>query len=176
MKKIKLAGISKFVLLKDIKPYPLNSKEHSPDQVELIKQSMENNGYYNAIGLDKKNVIIFGHARYYSLCEKHPDLNVEVEVREFDYSDLKVKKMRILDNRCVSDEYDTEKLQMDLSGIIKSFEHIDKEIGNQLAINQIELDNIIRANQEVDISVESEKKTTHKIDVKHKCPKCGEVF
>lgn len=62
-----LSNRLKTVLLKDIKPYKNNIRDHTPEQVERIKQSIEANEYLNPISIDKNNEIVAGHGRYLAL-------------------------------------------------------------------------------------------------------------
>lgn len=49
--------------LGDLKPYEKNAKLHSRDQVELLKQSIQEFGFVNPILIDEESEIIAGHGR-----------------------------------------------------------------------------------------------------------------
>jgi ParB-like chromosome segregation protein Spo0J len=100
---------TKKIRVRDCIPYERNASIHSPEQVELIKKSIEENGYISRIGVDKDNVIVFGHARHQAMMEKYAQTEIEV----YDLSkleDRQIKKLRIQDNSFRSQDIDEEKL------------------------------------------------------------------
>jgi ParB-like chromosome segregation protein Spo0J len=118
----------KTVDISDIKPYKNNAKKHSKDQIELIKESLNKNDYYSPIGIDKNNVIVVGHGRYEALRQMDP--NQKIEVVDFSYLKPKeIKKLRILDNKIVSDEWDKDLLEAEINSIYNDLEcDIEKAI------------------------------------------------
>lgn len=57
------------VKIKDIVPYEKNAKLHPQEQIEQIKQSIQEFGNNDPIAIDENNVIIEGHGRYTALKE-----------------------------------------------------------------------------------------------------------
>lgn len=47
----------------DLVPYEKNAKIHSPDQIQKIAASIKEFGFRMPIGIDKNNIIVFGHGR-----------------------------------------------------------------------------------------------------------------
>jgi len=129
---------TKIIPIADIKPYPNNAKIHPPEQIEQIKQSLEQYDYIQPICVDKNNVIVIGHGRYDALKDKGGDL----EVVDLSYlSDDQVKKLRILDNKLVSGEWDKKTLQQEIENIYGGFDDMDK-IMDELAISEKELNDL----------------------------------
>jgi hypothetical protein len=85
----------KTVALAEIKPYWRNPRDNR-DAVQKVKQSIQDYGYNQLIGVDKNNVIIVGHTRYRALQELGYK---EVEVLVLDLDDKKARAYRIVDNK-----------------------------------------------------------------------------
>ena len=131
---------TKIVKLEDIKPYPKNAKIHSPEQIESVRKSIEKNGYIQPICVDAKNVIVIGHCRFEAL-----KLIGEKKIEVIDLSYLKpkeIKKLRILDNRLVSNEWDNDLLQQEIESIYNGFDNLD-EIMSDLSFDAKELNNLL---------------------------------
>lgn len=47
--------------LHDLKPHPRNYRQHSEDQIEHIKQSIKDHGFYRNVVVAKDNTILAGH-------------------------------------------------------------------------------------------------------------------
>jgi len=123
---MKITDKIKTIPIADIKPYSKNAKLHNNDQIELLKQSIKKYSYYAPIGVGKKNEIIFGHGRYEAIKQLGESETIEV----IDLSNLsakEIKKLRILDNKIVSNEYDDELLKAEIESIYGDMEkNIDK--------------------------------------------------
>ena len=63
----------KKVKLKDIKPYKNNVKVHTPEQIQQIKKSIEDNGYIQKICISRNNTVVIGHGRLEALKLINPD-------------------------------------------------------------------------------------------------------
>jgi len=126
----------KTVNISDIKPYAKNAKLHTNDQIELIKQSIDKYDYYSPIGVDKNNVIVFGHGRFEAIKEKQ---NIDkLEVVDLSYlSSKEIKKLRILDNKIVSNEWDDDLLNKEIEDIAKNMNKEYNEIAKELNIDLI---------------------------------------
>jgi DNA modification methylase len=130
---------TKIVNVKDIKPYPKNAKIHTPAQVEQIKKSIEKYDYIQPICVDKNNVIVIGHGRY----EAIKDIDEKLEVVDLSYLKPKeIKKLRILDNKLISAEWDKQALQDEIEAIYKGFDDLDT-IADELAIDEKELSSLV---------------------------------
>jgi len=121
------------VRLQDIKPYKNNAKIHSPEQIQQLKKSIEENGYIQPLVLDGENTIVIGHGRFEALkLIRKPDDDIEV-VDVSDFTANKIKKLRILDNKIVSDDYDFKLLEREIKSIYYSdtidFDQIMEETG-----------------------------------------------
>ena len=110
----------KMVKLSEIKPYSKNAKKHPKWQVDLITESLKNNDYYSPIGISESNEIVIGHGRYEAMLQLKGNDDL-IEVVDFSYlGPSKIKKLRIMDNKIVSDEYDKELLEAELKEIANS--------------------------------------------------------
>ena len=130
---------TKIVNISDIKPYPKNAKIHTPAQVEQIKKSIEKYDYIQPICVDKNNVIVIGHGRY----EAIKDIDEKLEVVDLSYLKPKeIKKLRILDNKLISGEWDKQALQDEINLIYNGFDDLDR-IADELAIDEKELSSLV---------------------------------
>ena len=68
--------------IKKIKPNPTNDEIYTSTDLSTLKQSLERNGQLEPIVINKDNVIISGHRRYFSMIQLGWK---EVEVRVADY-------------------------------------------------------------------------------------------
>lgn len=121
------------VKIKDIVPYEKNAKLHPQEQIEQIKQSIQEFGNNDPIAIDENNVIIEGHGRYTAL--------KELGYEEVDCIILKgmTKKQkdayRLVHNKLtMNSDFDVEVLMEELKGIETDmkkydfdFEELEKE-------------------------------------------------
>ena len=122
------------VPIQSIKPYQKNAKKHTPDQITTIKQSIKDYDYIQPIAIDKNNEIVIGHGRYFALMDIDPDTNIEV----IDLSYLKpkqIKKLRILDNKVVSDTWDQSALYNEIENIYGDIESQIEKIITETAVS-----------------------------------------
>jgi ParB-like chromosome segregation protein Spo0J len=68
--------------IKKIKPNPTNDEIYTSTDLSTLKQSLERNGQLEPIVINKQNLIISGHRRYFSMIQLGWK---EVEVRVADY-------------------------------------------------------------------------------------------
>jgi len=143
----------KTINISDIKPYKANAKKHPQSQIENLKTSIDKYGYYSPVGVDKNNEIVIGHGRYLALMEADSEQQVEV----VDFSNLsqkEIKKLRILDNKIVSDEWDMELLQKEIEDIYDNGEDpadILKELSLEKGfLGDLEID-FLDKNMEIDV-------------------------
>lgn len=79
-----------------IKPYERNAKEHPQKQVEQIANSIKAFGFNQPLVVDKNNVIIVGHGRYYAALLLGLD---EVPCLQVDLTEEQAKAYRLADNK-----------------------------------------------------------------------------
>jgi len=85
------------MLLEEIKPSEHNPKVHNPEQIELVKKSIETFGWAQPIAVDVNNEIIIGHARY---AAAKLIGEAEVPVVHMDHlTDKQIKALRLADNK-----------------------------------------------------------------------------
>ena len=82
-------------------PYANNAKNHSEEQVEALKVSIESFGFNNPILIDEKKVIIAGHGRHQAALQlgltKVPTITLE------HLSEAKRRAYILADNILVAD-------------------------------------------------------------------------
>lgn len=83
--------------INQIKPYEHNPRVISEEAIEKVSQSLRQFGWQQPIVVDKNNVIIVGHTRYYA----SKKLNFsKVPIKVFaDEDENKIKAYRLLDNK-----------------------------------------------------------------------------
>jgi DNA modification methylase len=131
----------KLVKISEIKEYKGNAKLHSPEQVEQIKKSIEKHEYINPVIVGTGNVIICGHGRIQALREIDPEQTVEVVDVGY-LSEKDQKKLRILDNKIISDEWDKDLLQAEIEDIYSGFDDVEGMI-DELSIDEKELNALL---------------------------------
>lgn len=92
----------------DLKPYPLNAKEHPKEQVETLARSIKRLGWSQPIVVDANGVIIAGHGR--RLAALHLGLNKVPVLCRKDLSKEEAEALRLADNKVVSLDYDQDSL------------------------------------------------------------------
>jgi ParB-like chromosome segregation protein Spo0J len=162
----------KTIKVKKLIPYENNAKVHTEEQIQKIVKSIKQYGYKQLILVDKKNVIIAGHGRHAALMEIDPEMDIEV-IRADDLTPEQVKKLRIADNKVVSEEYDMGLLNQEIKEIYTDYENIEI-ILEELFIPAYEID-IMSFEDEREEGEETpkEKEFSGPVDTEHKCPRCG---
>ncbi len=125
------------VNIQDIKPYEQNAKIHDDAQIDKIAKSIRENGYIQPISVDENNVIVAGHGRYEALKKDDPNQEIDV-IRITNLSPDKIRKLRILDNKLISEEWDTDILQREIDNIYGGLDNIDL-IAEELNVNMAEI-------------------------------------
>jgi len=131
----------KTITLKELKPYKNNAKIHPEHQIETLKNSLTEYDYVEPIIVGTNNTIIGGHGRYEALKQKDPNQKIDV----IDASYLKPKqqkKLRILLNKSVSNEWDKDMLQAEIESLYKDFDDIEK-IADELSLTEKEINDIM---------------------------------
>lgn len=101
--------------ISDIKPYPLNAKKHDKEQIANVAQSIKKYGWQGFILVDKENVIIAGHCRYFA-AKKLGLKEVPVKIAT-ELSEEQVREYRLLDNKLNESEWDIDLLSEDIVGL-----------------------------------------------------------
>ncbi len=94
-------------------PYEKNAKQHPPEQVEHIANSIKRFGWQQPIVIDKDNVVIIGHGRLAAAKELH--LEQVPVVYADNLTDEEVKALRLADNKTNESEWDFSKLEEELA-------------------------------------------------------------
>lgn len=100
--------------LSEIKPYEKNSKKHPKEQIQKIADSISAFGFNQPIVVDKENIIIVGHGRYWAA--KKLDLK-NVPVLKIDIPEEKAKAYRLADNKLNESEWDMDLVIDELKGL-----------------------------------------------------------
>lgn len=133
----------KMVKMGDIKPYAKNAKKHPQAQIDLIVDSLKNNDYYSPLGINEDGELVIGHGRYEALKQLKSDDDL-IEVVDFSYLDKKqIKKLRIMDNKIVSDEWDKDLLEEELKAIVDESDGDLEELANEMGLSDKELSSIL---------------------------------
>lgn len=139
---MKLREKLRLVPIQDLRPYPHNAKKHSKEQIYLIEESLRRNDYYQPIAVDKDNVIVVGHGRFEALKNINP--NQKIEVVDLSYlSPEEIKKLRILDNKIVSNEWDKEALEEEIRSLYESLEDDIEKICLETAMDIAEISRLL---------------------------------
>lgn len=83
--------------LKEIKPYPKNPRQHTPEQIALIAASMKADGVTAPILVDEDGIIIYGHGRRRAAEQNGYDVFPVVVARG--WSEEKKRAVRVKDNQ-----------------------------------------------------------------------------
>ena len=104
-----------FIPISDLKPYPENTKIHTPKQIKQIAESIRQFGFRQNIVVDKDGVIVIGHGRFEAA--KSLGLDSVPCVRIEDLTDEQIKALRIIDNKTNESEWDFDNLNLELESL-----------------------------------------------------------
>lgn len=105
----------KEVAISTIVPYAKNAKKHDKKQVHNIAESIRKYGWTQPIVLDKNNVIVIGHGRFYGA--KELKLKECPVVYVDDLTEEEVKALRIVDNKLNETPWDFALLAEEIDGL-----------------------------------------------------------
>ena len=145
-------------------PYENNSRKHSPDDIESIKISIQNDGFNDPIGiLGKDNLIVEGHGR--QLAAKELGLETVPCIRLDHLTEEQRKEYAIRHNRTAElSAWDFGKLEEELAGL--QIQGIDMEDLKFVLPDASSLDDLFAPDPD------QQEKEPKKIQ----CPHCGEWF
>lgn len=101
-------------------PYEKNAKQHPPEQVEHIANSIKEFGFRQPLVIDADNVVIIGHGRL--LAAKRLGLDKVPCIRVDDLSEEQIKALRLADNKLNESEWDFDLLEEELAGLQLNFD------------------------------------------------------
>lgn len=104
-----------FIPIQDLKPYPENTKIHTPKQIKQIAESIKQFGFRQNIVVDKDGVIVIGHGRFEAA--KLLGFDSVPCVRAEDLTDEQIKALRIVDNKTNESEWDFDSLNLELESL-----------------------------------------------------------
>lgn len=111
--------------LSEIKEYEKNAKKHPEEQIEQIKESIEEFGFNDPIAIDENNVIIEGNGRYKALKELYGESYKVPCIILNGLSEEQKKAYILVHNKLnMNTGFDFDMLTQELSGII------DFDMGN----------------------------------------------
>ena len=142
-------------------PYSGNAKNHPPEQVEHIANSIKAFGFKQPIVVDRDRVVIIGHGRL--LAAKELMLDKVPVVFADDLTDEQVKALRLADNKTNESPWDFGKLEEELAGLsIVGLDMVQFGFEN---FDEAVLDDLFAP-------AEEKEKEPKKVQ----CPHCGEWF
>ena len=99
----------------ELKPYAMNAKQHPPEQVERIANSIKRFGWQQPIVIDRDNVVVIGHGRLFAA--KKLMLDSVPVVRADNLSEEEINALRLADNKTNESEWDFSKLEEELAAL-----------------------------------------------------------
>jgi hypothetical protein len=104
----------------DVKPYAKNTKVHSKEHIAKLKKSIQEQGLFDALIVDKDGVIIAGHGRFEALCELG---QVKVPVKHAAHlTKDQADAARIAHNKTTSTDYDSGFMSEEIRRLAESTE------------------------------------------------------
>lgn len=105
--------------LSEIKQYKNNTKNHPPEQINQIANSIQEFGFADPILINENNVIIAGHGRYEA--SKKLKLKSVPTITIYDLTEEQEKALRIAHNKLtVNSGFDTDKLKIEVESLLKT--------------------------------------------------------
>ena len=107
----------KLMPVTELTQYVNNPKEHTPEQIKNIAQSITEFGFIWPILLDKENMITAGHGRL--LAAKHLGLTEVATMRADHLTEEQVKAFRLADNRLAQANWLEDPLREEMEALVK---------------------------------------------------------
>lgn len=104
-------------------PYERNAKQHPPEQVEHIANSIREFGFRQPLVVDAENVVVIGHGRL--LAAEKLGLDTVPVVRADDLSEAQIKALRLADNKTNESGWDFTTLEAELDELSAEFDMAD---------------------------------------------------
>ena len=104
-------------------PYERNAKQHPPEQVEHIANSIREFGFRQPLVVDAENVVVIGHGRL--MAAEKLGLDTVPVVRADDLSEAQIKALRLADNKTNESGWDFTTLEAELDELAEEFEMSD---------------------------------------------------
>lgn len=105
----------KYVSPGELIPYAKNAKQHPPEQVERIANSIKRFGWQQPIVVDRDNVVIIGHGRLFAAKELMLD-SVPVVYAD-NLTEDEVNALRLADNKTNESAWDFSALEEELAAL-----------------------------------------------------------
>ncbi len=158
-----------FINIKDLHPYPNNSRVHTDAQIEHLRESIKEFGIVKPIIIDENNVILAGHGIYYAAkAEGHKKIPC---VRNSTLSEAQKKAYIIADNKLSDMSY------FDMTMVMNELKKLD-ELDFDTFITGFDYEDLLSDDLSDIDSFFVEKAVTTKEDNRKTvcCPACGEEF
>lgn len=165
-----------------IKPYWRNPRDNR-EAVEKVKQSIQEYGYNQLIGVDSKHVIIIGHSRHQALQELGWKT---VTVQVLDLDEKQAKAYRIIDNKTAefakwTPELITELRELGDAPNLQSFfkEDLASMLGGHLVagdLKDVSAEDLNNAAAEPEQSARKRSSATARATKQVTCPHCQKAF
>jgi hypothetical protein len=158
------------VKLKDLVEYENNTKEHTSEQIQVIRDSIISLEDLDPIQIDENNVILCGHGRKQAWMQIDSTGEKEVEVLKIvGLSEGAKKAWRIASNKIPS------MTGFDLDKLGKEFNLLeDTDFFEDTGFSTKEISELWDKDEKEDTSelIESDKTSV----IEHTCPSCGHVY
>lgn len=120
--------------LQELTPYEKNPRKITEDSIKDLKDSVDRFGLAEPIVINRDNVIIGGHARYFVLNKENPEQEVSVYVPDRLLTEKEVEELNIRLNKNIAGfwDYDILANQFELDELKEwGFSDKDFELGSE---------------------------------------------
>lgn len=152
------------IKIRDLKEYSNNAKEHPPEQIEKIRDSIITFGYNDPIAIDENNEIIEGHGRLLALKQMNSSGDREIKVIKITgLDDAQKKAYRIAHNKLNMDT------GFDLDKLGKEFNLLeDTDFFEDAGFSTKEISELWDKKEDTSELIEQDKTSL----IEHTCPEC----